>query len=66
MLWTIGVLAVGAIFAGLLEIPGVTHGMRDFLAPSIPRAVEATGGQELVHVGARPSGSRSRASASRG
>ena len=47
MLWTIGVLAVGVIFVGLLEIPGVTHGMRDFLAPSIPRAVEATGGQEL-------------------
>jgi NADH-quinone oxidoreductase subunit L len=47
MLWTIGVLAVGAIGAGLLEIPGVTHGMRDFLAPAVPRTVEASGGQEL-------------------
>jgi NADH-quinone oxidoreductase subunit L len=47
MLWTIGVLAVGAILAGLLEIPGVTHGMRNFLAPAVPRTVEATGGQEL-------------------
>ncbi len=47
MLWTIGVLAAGAVLAGLLEIPGVTHGMRDFLAPAVPRAVEATGGQEL-------------------
>ena len=47
MLWTISVLAAGALLAGLLEIPGVTHGMRDFLAPAVPRAVEATGGQEL-------------------
>jgi NADH-quinone oxidoreductase subunit L len=47
MLWTIGVLGIGVIVIGLLEIPGVTHGMRDFLAPSVPRAVEATGGQEL-------------------
>ncbi len=47
MLWTIGVLAAGALLAGLLEIPGVTHGMRDFLEPAVPRAVEATGGQEL-------------------
>jgi NADH-quinone oxidoreductase subunit L len=47
MLWTIAVLATGALLAGLLEIPGVTHGMRNFLAPSVPRAVEATGGQEL-------------------
>jgi NADH-quinone oxidoreductase subunit L len=47
MLWTIGVLAAGALLGGLLEIPGVTHGMRDFLAPAVPRAVEASGGQEL-------------------
>ena len=47
MLWTIAVLAVGALLAGLLEIPGVTHGMRDFLEPAVPRAVEASGGQEL-------------------
>jgi NADH-quinone oxidoreductase subunit L len=47
MLWTIGVLAVGALCAGLLEIPQVTHGMRNFLAPTIPAQLEATGGQEL-------------------
>jgi NADH-quinone oxidoreductase subunit L len=47
MLWTIGVLAAGALLTGLLEIPGVTHGMRTFLEPAVPRAVEATGGQEL-------------------
>ena len=40
-------LAVGATFAGVLEIPGVTHGMRNFLAPAVPRTVEASGGQEL-------------------
>jgi NADH-quinone oxidoreductase subunit L len=47
MLWTIAVLAAGACLAGLLEIPGVTHGMRNFLEPAVPRAVEASGGQEL-------------------
>ncbi len=47
MLWTIGVLAGGVILTGLLEIPGVTHGMRDFLAPSVPHTIEPTAGQEL-------------------
>ncbi|MDX6525685.1 MAG: NADH-quinone oxidoreductase subunit [Gaiellales bacterium] len=47
MLWTIAVLAAGAVLAGLLEIPGVTHGMRNFLEPAVPRAVDASGGQEL-------------------
>ncbi len=47
MLWTIGVLAIGATVAGVLEIPGLTHGMRNFLAPAVPRTVEASGGQEL-------------------
>ena len=47
MLWTVGVLAVGALFAGLLEIPGATHGMRNFLEPSIPAGIEATGMQEF-------------------
>jgi NADH-quinone oxidoreductase subunit L len=47
MLWTIAVLAAGATLAGLLEIPGVTHGMRNFLEPAVPRAVDASGGQEL-------------------
>ena len=47
MLWTVGVLAVGALVAGLLEIPQVTHGMRDFLEPTVPGGLEATGAQEL-------------------
>jgi len=47
MLWTIGVLGVGALFAGLLEIPGVTHGMRNFLEPTIPAHLEASGAQEF-------------------
>jgi NADH-quinone oxidoreductase subunit L len=47
MLWTIGVLAVGALFAGLLEIPGVTHAMRNFLEPTVPAGIEATNSQEL-------------------
>jgi NADH-quinone oxidoreductase subunit L len=47
MLWTIGVLGVGALFAGLLEIPQVTHGMRNFLEPTIPSTLEATGNQDL-------------------
>jgi NADH-quinone oxidoreductase subunit L len=47
MLWTIGVLGLGALVAGLLEIPGVTHGMRNFLEPTIPAQLEATGSQEF-------------------
>jgi NADH-quinone oxidoreductase subunit L len=47
MLWTISVLGLGALFAGFLEIPHVTHGMRNFLAPTIPAGIEATGNQEL-------------------
>jgi NADH-quinone oxidoreductase subunit L len=47
MIWTIGVLGVGALFAGLLEIPQVTHGMRNFLEPTIPARLEATGNQDL-------------------
>jgi NADH-quinone oxidoreductase subunit L len=47
MLWTIGVLAVGALCAGLLEIPQATHGMRNFLEPAIPAGIEATGAQEF-------------------
>jgi NADH-quinone oxidoreductase subunit L len=45
MIWTIGVLAFGAVAVGLLEVPGVTHGMRNFLL--FEPSVEATGGQEL-------------------
>ena len=47
MLWTIGVLAIGTTFAGFLEIPQVTHGMRNFLEPTIPATIEATGNQDL-------------------
>jgi NADH-quinone oxidoreductase subunit L len=47
MLWTITVLAAGALAAGLLEIPGATHALRDFLAPTIPATLEATGNQEF-------------------
>jgi NADH-quinone oxidoreductase subunit L len=47
MLWTIGVLAVGALFAGLLDIPQATHSMRNFLEPTIPAGIEATGMQEF-------------------
>jgi NADH-quinone oxidoreductase subunit L len=47
MLWTIGVLAVGALAAGLLEIPQASHGVRNFLSPTIPGGIEATGSQEL-------------------
>jgi NADH-quinone oxidoreductase subunit L len=47
MLWTISVLGVGALFAGLLEIPHVTHGVRNFLEPTIPAGIEATGNQDL-------------------
>ncbi|HET6172212.1 MAG TPA: NADH-quinone oxidoreductase subunit L [Gaiellales bacterium] len=47
MLWPIGVLAVGTIIAGVIEIPQVTHGMRNFLDPTIPSRLEATGNQDL-------------------
>jgi NADH-quinone oxidoreductase subunit L len=47
MLWTIGVLAIGALGAGLLEIPGATHGMRNFLEPTVPAGLDATGNQEF-------------------
>jgi NADH-quinone oxidoreductase subunit L len=47
MLWTIGVLAIGATFAGLLEIPQATHSLRNFLEPTIPSTIEATGRQDL-------------------
>ena len=52
MLWTIGVLAVGALFAGLLEIPQVTHGMRNFLEPTIPARDRGDRKPGSRHVGA--------------
>ena len=47
MLWTIGVLAVGAATAGLLNIPGAAHTISNFLEPPLPLGPEPTGGQEL-------------------
>jgi NADH-quinone oxidoreductase subunit L len=47
MLWTITALAVGTTCAGVLEIPGVSHGMRNFLAPTVPSTLEATTNQDL-------------------
>ncbi len=47
MLWTVTVLAVGAVVAGFLEIPGATHSIRDFLEPTIPAGLEATNAQEF-------------------
>ena len=52
MLWTIGVLAVGVIVVGLLEIPGVTHGMRDFLGTVHPARRRGDGRPGALLVGA--------------
>jgi NADH-quinone oxidoreductase subunit L len=46
MLWTIGVLAVGSILVGFLEVPGAWHLVQKFLSPGIPVLLEPTGGQE--------------------
>ena len=48
MLWTIGVLAFGAVTVGLLEIPGISHAMRTFLDPVAPNAIEASSSQEAL------------------
>ena len=49
MLWPVYLLAVGAAFAGLLQIPGVTHVMFSWLEPIAPDGmVEATVGQEWL------------------
>jgi NADH-quinone oxidoreductase subunit L len=47
MLWTIGVLAVGAACAGLLNLPGATQTLSNFLEPPLPNRLEPTAGQEL-------------------
>jgi NADH-quinone oxidoreductase subunit L len=46
MLWTISILALGTTFIGFLEVPLVSHGMRNFLSPTIPYRLEPTGAQE--------------------
>jgi hypothetical protein len=46
MLWPVYILALGAAFLGLLQIPGVTHVMSSWLEPISPHGmVEATAGQ---------------------
>ena len=48
MLWTIGVLAVGRDSSpACSRSRRRTHGMRNFLEPTIPATIEATGNQEL-------------------
>ena len=47
MLWTIGVLAVGAACAGLLNLPGASHSLTNFLDPPLPLGIEPSGGQEF-------------------
>ena len=54
MLWTIGVLAVGATCAGFLNIPQVERTRsRNFLDPPLLLGIEPSGGQELGTLGAR-------------
>jgi NADH:ubiquinone oxidoreductase subunit 5 (subunit L)/multisubunit Na+/H+ antiporter MnhA subunit len=49
MLWTIGVLAVGATTIGWLELPGTSvHALRTFLEPAVPSIIEPTSGQEWL------------------
>ncbi len=49
MLWPVYVLALGAAFLGLLQIPGVTHVMSSWLEPISPYGmVEATASQEWL------------------
>ncbi|MGI9116458.1 MAG: NADH-quinone oxidoreductase subunit L [Gaiellales bacterium] len=49
MLWPVYILTIGAAFAGLLQIPGVTHVMSSWLEPIAPDGmVEATAGQDWL------------------
>ena len=48
MIWTISVLALGAVTIGFLELPGVSHAMRTFLEPVAPNALEASTSQETL------------------
>jgi NADH-quinone oxidoreductase subunit L len=47
MLWPVYILSIGAAFAGLLQIPGLTHVFSSWLEPISPYGmVEATAGQD--------------------
>ncbi len=49
MLWPVYILAIGAAFAGLLQIPGLTHVVTSWLEPIAPDGmVEATVGQDWL------------------
>ncbi len=49
MLWPVYILSIGAAFAGLLQIPGVTHVVTSWLEPIAPNGmVEATVGQDWL------------------
>ncbi|MGI9186991.1 MAG: NADH-quinone oxidoreductase subunit L [Gaiellales bacterium] len=49
MLWPVYILSIGAAFAGLLQIPGVTHVFSSWLEPISPYGmVEATAGQDWL------------------
>jgi NADH-quinone oxidoreductase subunit L len=49
MLWPVYILAVGAAFTGLLQIPGVTHVFFSWLEPIAPDGmIEPTAGQEWL------------------
>jgi NADH-quinone oxidoreductase subunit L len=46
MLWTITILGIGALFIGVLQIPGIDEAMTTFLETAAPNFVEPTTGQE--------------------
>ena len=49
MLWPVYILTIGAAFAGLLDIPGLTHVFSSWLEPIAPAGmVEATAGQDWL------------------
>jgi NADH-quinone oxidoreductase subunit L len=48
MLWTITILGIGAAGIGVLQIPGVTEGMKTFLETSAPTFVDPTSSQEWL------------------
>ena len=52
MLWPVYILAIGAAFAGLLQIPGVTHVMSTWLEPTSPFGMlEASASQDWLTTG---------------
>ena len=44
----VGVLSVLSVIGGWVQIPGVTDGITNFLAPTVESVVEASGSQELL------------------